>query len=501
MTQAEIEALVARGPEGEWTTLELKKSFAEKDAAMKTICAFLNGGGGRVLFGVTPEGKLRGMDLTDENARSIPDLFRGLQPAAHIHQERVALDNGKWVYVLQVEAGVSEQRPFQLNGRAYVRNANRTDIMPPAVFEAAVMARGTATRRWEVQPAPSSYTSTTLDHAEIRRTVTLGIQAERIPPEAEGEALDVILRNFGVLRDDGVVLNAAVVLFGRSDLLAYPQCKLRLAHFAGIDKDSDMLDAPAPQTGSVFTLIAAAEAFLRRRLPIAGRMVPGVFERQDDPVFPVGVIREALANAFAHRDYSQANGSISVAIYADRIEIINPGSLPTGWTLASLLEPHESKATNPTVAGVCYQRKLIDEWGRGTRKIHRLCIEAGHPAPEFFITPGSIGVRLKSSISLSTGAVLPSELAGLSAGHVAILRALRTGPRSVSRTVAVLTGTKAETTARNVRFFLQGLHEQGLVESPARRGPGAEWSLSELGRKAVIATASLWPDIEVGISQ
>jgi len=467
MTQADIEALVARGPSDEWTTLELKKSLAEKEAAMKTLCAFLNGSGGRVLFGVTPQGKIVGVDLTDENVRSIPDLFRGLQPAAHIHQERVALDNGKWVYILQVEPGVLEQRPFVLNGRAYVRNANRTDIMPSAVVEAALMARGNATRRWEVQPAPSSYTSSTLDQAEI------------------------ILRNFGVLRDDGVVLNAAVALFGPSDLIAYPQCKLRLAHFVGFDKDSDMLDAPAPQAGSVFTLIAAAEAFLRRRLPIAGRMVPGVFERQDDPVFPVGVIREALANAFAHRDYSQANGSISVAIYSDRIEIINPGSLPVGWTLASLLEPHESKATNPTVAGVCYQRKLIDEWGRGTRKIHQLCVEAGHPEPEFFITPGSVGVRLKSSIPLNpvSGIVLLSEL---SAGQVGILRVLRAGPESVAGILQALEGQEGGVsglTTRNARFFLQGLQARHLVTRPTRRGPGAVWSISARGMETLRTAA------------
>lgn len=84
-----------------------------------------------MLFGVTPEGKLRGMELTDENTRSIPDLFRGLQPAAHIHQERVALDNGKWVYVLQVEAGVSEQRPFQLNGRVWAFQRSETKFVPP----------------------------------------------------------------------------------------------------------------------------------------------------------------------------------------------------------------------------------------------------------------------------------------------------------------------------------------------------------------------------------
>lgn len=498
MTQAEIEALLGRGPEEEWTSLELKKSFAEKESAMRTLCAFLNGSGGTVLFGVTPLGKVSGMELTDENVRSLPDVFRFFEPAVAIAQERVALRNGKWVYMLRVEAGIPEQRPFQYQGRAYIRNANRTDVMPQSVFEEQLMRRGSAARRWEVQPASSHIRLADLDQTEIRRTVALGVAADRIPAESALDPVDVVLRNFHVLRSDGVLLNAAVALFGRPDVIEYPQCRLRLAHFLGIDKDSDLLDAPAAQTGAAFTLIASAEAFLRRRLPVAGRMVPRLFERQDDPVFPVRVLREALANAFAHRDYSQADGSVSVAIYANRIEIINPGSLPQGWTLSSLLKPHESKARNPIMAGVCYQRKLIDEWGRGTRSIYRLCVEASHPAPEFFLGPGTFGVRLNASISLSASRGLSPELMALSGGQIDVLLVLRLGPKSASGVVAALAGTKAEASVRNVRFFLQRLQAHAFVEAPARRGRGGEWFITERGHAALKAIAARGGRSEIG---
>ena len=50
---------------GESASLEFKKSTAEKDRACRTLCAFANGHGGRVLFGITPAGKVVGQTVTD----------------------------------------------------------------------------------------------------------------------------------------------------------------------------------------------------------------------------------------------------------------------------------------------------------------------------------------------------------------------------------------------------------------------------------------------------
>ena len=90
-------------------------------------------------------------------------------------------------------------------------------------------------------------------------------------------------------------------------------------------------------------------------------------------------LREVLANAFAHRDYAHAGGSVHVAIFSDRVEVTNPGTLPMGMSVEDLLVEHESKPRNPLIAKVFFRRKLIDEWGRGTRSVVRLCRNAGHP--------------------------------------------------------------------------------------------------------------------------
>jgi len=116
-------------------------------------------------------------------------------------------------------------------------------------------------------------------------------------------------------------------------------------------------------------LLSEAIQFLTRHLPVAGRIEPGLFERVDEPLFPPIALREALVNAFCHRDYAQAGGAVSVAIYDDRFEIWSSGELPLGMKVEGLKREHLSRPRNPLIAEVLYRRGLVERWGRGTQKM------------------------------------------------------------------------------------------------------------------------------------
>jgi ATP-dependent DNA helicase RecG len=191
-----------------------------------------------------------------------------------------------------------------------------------------------------------------------------------------------LLRGLGLL-DGEHLLNAAVALFGRSDRLFpfYPQCSLRLAAFKGVDK-SEFLDN-RQLAGNIFDILDAADRFIRMHVPVAGRVVPNLFQRVDDPLYPPVALREALANAVCHRDYAAPGGAIALAIFDDRLEISNPGRLPPGFTVADLARPHVSVAMNPLIAAVLYRRGMIEQWGSGTLKILELTERAGLASAEF----------------------------------------------------------------------------------------------------------------------
>ena len=117
--------------------------------------------------------------------------------------------------------------------------------------------------------------------------------------------------------------------------------------------------------------------------------------RVDTPALPTEAVREALANAFIHRDYASAAGSVAVALYSDRLEIISAGELHFGLTPEMLFKPHESKPWNPWIAGVFYRRGLIETWGRGTLKIASLMHQAGLPAPTLHEQGGFVMLTFK----------------------------------------------------------------------------------------------------------
>jgi ATP-dependent DNA helicase RecG len=211
----------------------------------------------------------------------------------------------------------------------------------------------------------------------------------RLEPPRDRE-LEALLRGFGLIVE-GQLLNAAMALFGKGERLAvyYPQCAIRMARFRGTSRLADFTDNRQYE-GHAFDLLRRAEAFLLDRVPIAGRVIPGRMRREDRPAYPPRSTPEALANALCHRDYTQAGGAVSVAMYDDRLEIVNPGELHFGLTLEKLLQPHESRPWNPIIAGVFHRVGIIERWGEGTLNMAEWCREVGAPAPVHSEQAGSV---------------------------------------------------------------------------------------------------------------
>jgi len=396
----DIERLVRQG---EGSNLEFKKTTGQLVPALKTICGFLDGKGGHVLFGVRDNRLIEGQMVSEKTLEDISRELGKLEPPAFPDIETVPVDREKSVLVIYVSVRSSEG-PFTYDSRPHVRVGATTKTMPQPEYERRLIERMHASNRWENQPA-SGIRIEDLDEREILRTVDEAIRRQRLEDPGTRDIREM-LEGFGLL-SRGSVLNAAVALFCRTERLLpdYPQCSIRLARFRGDDR-SEFVDGRQEQ-GNAFGLFQAAQRFLREHLPVAGRVVPNVFERLDDPLYPTAALREALANAICHRDYSQPGGAVSVAIYDDRLEIANTGSLPTGISESELLKPHPSRPWNPLIASVFYRRGIIETWGRGTLKISELLGAAELPAPEFVADQGEVLVRMRrvlEPVQVATGA-------------------------------------------------------------------------------------------------
>jgi ATP-dependent DNA helicase RecG len=96
-----------------------------------------------------------------------------------------------------------------------------------------------------------------------------------------------------------------------------------------------------------------------------------------------------------HRDHAIGGGSVSVALYDDRLEIISIGELHFGLTADALFREHESRPWNPMIARTFYRRGLIETWGRGTLRIAGLMRERGLDPPMVEVRQGAMLVTFR----------------------------------------------------------------------------------------------------------
>jgi ATP-dependent DNA helicase RecG len=320
---------------GESDRVEFKASTGQRTIAAKTVCAMSNGLGGYLFFGVRNDGRIIGQKVADQTLRSITSELQKIEPPVFPEIKTVPTGTDTSVIVLIVQGGGG---PFCFDGRPNMRLGPTTSIMPRIEYEHRIFERMHASQRWENQDVEEGITLNDLDRNTISSTFNSARQLGRIA--ADTEDIEAILRGHGLFHN-GRLINAAVVLFGQHERLKvpYPQCSIRLARFRGVDRLGDFVDH-RQIWGHAYHLLHQAQLFLQNHIPIAARVVPDEMERQDRPLYPPLAIREALANAICHRDYTNPGESVSVAMYNDRLEVISPGGLHFGLQPEDLVRPH-----------------------------------------------------------------------------------------------------------------------------------------------------------------
>lgn len=365
-------------------TVEFKGTTGQLERGMETLCAFLNGMGGTVLFGVNDKGKITGQEVSDKTKRDIAEAIRRIEPFATIAVSYIEIPyTSKSVIALSAEEQ-RYMRPFSYKGRAYQRIESVTSAMPQEIYNQLLMQRG-GVYGWEAMTNPELQIED-LDENAIMGAVRGGIRGGRLPENTITEDIPTILEKFDLLHN-GKLNNAAAVLFGRK-FYGYPQCLLRMARFKGTTKE-EFWDNQRVQ-GNIFELLDAAMAFFFKHLSLSGK-IEGLY-REEELSVPYKALRECCINAYAHRFYHHPGSSVSIAIYDDRIEVTNSGAFPPDMPMERLLSPHDSQPHNPIIANVLYKSTVLESWGRGIKLMVDECRRVGIPDPEFHADGGFVWV-------------------------------------------------------------------------------------------------------------
>lgn len=455
-------AVVVKEREG--PALEFKRSTGELKEGMQTLCAFLNGSGGMVLFGVRPDGTIEGQTVSDQTLRDIAQAGDRFEPPAHVSIHRVRVKAGREVIAVVVEGGL-DVRPFTYEGRPYERVASSTRRMPQAKYERLLVERGHAKRRWENLPA-EGLTLKDLDRKEILRTRELAIQQNRISPATSRDTGEILDR-LG-LRMGGVLTQAAQVLYGTRLLPDYPQCLLKMGRFRGTAITGEIVDNRQEHMNA-FAMVREGLAFLERTMPLGARFPRGTVFREDRFPVPLEAIREILFNAVMHRDYSHYSGYVAIVVFDDRIEIQSYGRLPNGVTVEQLSGPHLSKPTNPLIAEAFHRTGAVEVWGRGTNRVIEICKAHGTAPPVFEERQGFLVVAFR--VQLAGERMAPQVSAQVTAQVTAQVAAFCREPKPARAIMAELGLKHWKTFQANylAPLMAMGILERTIPDKPRSR--------------------------------
>ena len=311
-----------------------------------------------------------------------------------------------------------------------------------------------------------------LDEARLAGFVRQARNARGFPLAAEVEPTE-LLTHLNLLHK-GLPTNAAVLLFGRQPQRFLITSEVKCAHFHGVEVAKPI---PSYQVykGTVFDLVDQAVDFVLSKINLwvgtrqAGSQVPVEYE------IPREVVTEAIVNAVAHRDYT-SNGSVQVMLFADRLEIWNPGALPPSLTLETLRQPHGSMPANPLLAEPMYLTRYIERMGTGIRDMIEKCREAGLPEPEFTVSDG-FTVRIMRKAGQVTGQVDP--------WIIRVLSACQSQPLKSGEIQAISGIRHRETFQRNYldHLLAEALLERTIPDKP--NSPQQKYRITPKGRQVL----------------
>ncbi|MEK6921465.1 MAG: RNA-binding domain-containing protein, partial [Nanoarchaeota archaeon] len=299
-------------------TLELKKSTSELKEAVISIVSILNKHcKGELYFGVKNNGDIIGQFVTENTIREISKAISdNIEPKIFPKIREIVIEGKKCAYT----EFSGNNLPYYAYGRAYIRVADEDKQLSAKEIERIIIEKNKDKMAWDKEICKETKIS---DISTKKLKWFLKKTGKRF------DSIENSLKKLNLL-SQGKLLNTAVILFARNPERFFPNAKLRCAVFG--ETTAVTIDMQE-YFGDLFTLMEKAEKYILENIHI-GMKVEGLY-RVDVPEIDKEAFREAIINAFCHRDYYLYD-SVNIAIFKDRLEIRSPGLLYGGLTIEKI---------------------------------------------------------------------------------------------------------------------------------------------------------------------
>lgn len=388
---------------GESRNVEFKECLPEKSIKyMKSVVAFANGRGGRIIFGVQDDTlEIVGINK-DEVFQTMDMITNAISDSCEpmiIPDITLQEVEGKTLIVVEILPG--KQCPYYIKSKGmkegtYIRSDRTTRVADDFILQDLILegrnssfdqlpARGEKVTEEEV----FSLCKTMTKYA-MRRCVSEE-EKKMIRPLTKNQLISWKL----LIEKDGELLpsNGFCLLAGKTlpDVMSGIQCGVFKGTTRAIFVNNQKFE------GSLMEQIDLAYEFVLRMIRV-GAKIDGVV-RQDIYEFPISTIREMICNAICHRNFLEPS-YVQVALYDDRLEVTSPGMLSRDITIERMKEGY-SKIQNRGIARAFEYMKIIEGWGSGIPRMIQECREYGLRELELIDMNGAFRINMYRNTPIS----------------------------------------------------------------------------------------------------
>ena len=453
---------------GESINIEYKVEMPKKsEKYMKTVVAFANGRGGRIVFGVDDKTlNIVGMNpdtifqTMDSITNAISDSY---EPKIYPDVTLQSIDD-KTIIVVEIHPG--PMRPY------YIKNKGLVDGTYVRVAGTSRHAEGYMLKELILEGQNRYFDNEPCEYLEINEDDIKDlcdkmkkIAIENTWNDEEKAAIRDVTKNilitWGILKEDNgkiIPTNAYALLTGKMQIQPTIQC----AVFKG--KTRAYFVDRREFSGPIQDQVQLAFQYVLEKINM-GMQIKGIY-RQDVYELPINSVRELIANAVAHRNYLEP-GNIQVAIFDDRLEVTSPGMLLNTVSIKKMIEGY-SRLRNPAIANAFAYMKIIEKWGTGIPRILRECKEYGLKKPELIDFDGDFRVNMyrreeksktTQTTTQTTTQITTQTTIKLTKNDHEILQVIQNNPALSQKEIAMELGW----TVDRVKYYLNKMKKQEAI--------------------------------------
>lgn len=346
----------------EGKTLEYKEN-TNSNTFMKTISAYANYGDGKIIFGISDDGKVVGIN---DPVSACLNLENKINDAINPVPE-YSLDIQKdSTIVLTVYEG--QYKPYVYKGKAYKRSDSSTVEVERLEYNRLVLEGRNMSFEESISIKQDlSFYKLEQEFKEIMKITELNTD---------------ILKTLDLYSDKNGFNNAAALLADKNT-------------FKGIDiirfgnNIDEIMERKTIEGVSILTQLNESIQMFQSYYQY--EKIQDTQRKKIDKI-PEKAFREAIANVLVHRTWD-VNASIKVSMYSDKIEISSPGGLPVEISKEEYLNGQISIFRNPIIGNVFFRLKYIEKFGTGIMRINYAYKDALEN-PQYEIYENSIKVIL-----------------------------------------------------------------------------------------------------------